>query len=102
VSDSGQTGIAWTYFDGATRASGTFTWPDSYDWIDSHADALVRVMEAGLVKGCAPAQLPSKAELAGKVGGVSTIDADPKSHAAVFARLDQRLEGLRVKACRKP
>jgi hypothetical protein len=100
--DSEQTGIAWTYFDGATRANGTFTWPDSYDWIDSHADVLVRVMEAGLVKGCAPAQLPSKTELAGKAGGVSTIDAEPNSYAAVFARLDQRLEGLRVKACRKP
>ncbi len=102
VSDSGQTTIAWTYLDGATRASGTFTWPDSYDWIESHADALVRVMEAGLVKGCAPAKLPPKAELAGKVGGVSAIDADPDSRAARFAELDKRLDGLRGKACTKP
>ncbi len=102
VSDSGQTTIAWTYFDGATRANGTFTWPDSYDWIESHADALVRVMEAGLVKGCAPAKLPSKAELAGKIGGVSAIDAEPNSRAAMFTELEKRLDGLRVKACRSP
>jgi hypothetical protein len=102
VSDSGQTSIAWTYFDGATRANGTFTWPDDYEWLDSHTDALVRVMEAGLVKGCAPAKLPSKAELAGKIGGVSVIDADPYSRAGTFAELEKRLDGLRAKACRKP
>jgi hypothetical protein len=98
---SAQTLIAYTLVDGGrTLAEGHFTWPDASELIDDHADDLVRVMEAGLVKGCAPAKLPARLTVAAaSTGHVSRIDAEPKRQAAVHGDLDRALDGLRTRAC---
>lgn len=96
-STSAQTQIGWTYVDGATRRSGHFTWPDSADWTEEHIDGLVRIAEAGLVRGCAPARLPAPTSAA--PGRVSAIDVDPAQHQATNKELEARLESLRPKAC---
>lgn len=96
---SAQTQLAWTYTDPTrgTRASGDFTWPSSSDWVEEHIDGLVRIAEAGLVKGCAPAKLPAPSTAA--PGRVSSIDVDPAQHQALNKELEARLESLRPRAC---
>ncbi len=49
--------------DGNDRYEGTFTWPESFWWPDTHLVDLVEIMEAGLVRGCAPAKLPHRKQL---------------------------------------
>jgi len=97
---SGQTRIAFAFDDGALRRTGEFTWPSAQDPIDTYVDRLVRVMEAGLVRGCAPAKLPPVATLAGDAGRVSSVDADPSQRASAHRELERRLDGLRPQACR--
>ena len=99
-SSSDQTTIVFTYLDGATRKTGAFTWPQAADWLDDHVAELVRIMEAGMVKGCAPAKLPSAAQLAGPAGRVSQIDEDEKRVREYYAKLEAKLETLRSSACR--
>jgi hypothetical protein len=96
---SNQTRIAFTFLDGALRETGEFTWPSAHDWVDNHITSLVRVAEAGLVRGCAPAQLPPLAELGGALGTVSPVDASADALRARHAELDRHLEGLRWRAC---
>jgi hypothetical protein len=98
-SSSDQTTIEYTYLDGATRKSGSFTWPNAADWLDDHVAELVRIMEAGLVKGCAPAKLPTATQLAGPPAKVSPIDEDEQRVRDYYAKLEARLETLRTSAC---
>jgi hypothetical protein len=98
---SAQTQIAFALVDeGAVKAQGDFTWPEASDPVDDHASELVRVLEAGLVRGCAPARLP-RGLLARPIGqgGVSRIDADPARQASVHDELARTLEALRKQAC---
>lgn len=90
---SDQTRIAFAFSDGRLRETGKFTWPNAHDWVDNHLVHLVRVAEAGLVRGCAPAKLPPSAELR------SAPDASPEHLRADHAELERRLEGLRGSAC---
>jgi hypothetical protein len=72
-------------------------WPTSWREVDTHADGLLRVLEAGLQPGCAPARLPANVAR-GKHGTIHPIDADPKAQIDVFADLARRLEGAK-KVC---
>lgn len=96
VVSSDQTTIHFDYFDGAMREKGIFTWPSEYTGVDTHADNLIRVMEAGLVKGCAPARLPPRAQLGHPP---MPADAVPRERDQV-RMLEQGLETLRGRACR--
>jgi len=96
----GQTRIAFAFDDGALRRTGELTWPSAQDPIDTYVDRLVRVMEAGLVRGCAPAKLPPIATLRGDAGRVSSVDADPSQRAGAHRELERRLDGLGPQACR--
>lgn len=100
-SASDQTQIAWAFDEGTRARGGTFTWPNAHDWVDDQIDHLVRVSEAGLVQGCAPALLPSKLLARSRAGGirVSPVDADAAQLAGVYRDLEQRLEALRTRAC---
>src|SRR5262252_3561349 len=61
ISSSDQTTLGFAYIvDGGVVRQGHFTWPSSDDAREAHIDDLVRVAEAGLVPGCAPAKLPSR------------------------------------------
>ena len=91
-SSSDQTDIAFTLIEGgAERAQGTFTWPNSANAAENHADTLWRVLEAGIERSCPPAALP-KGIASGRAGGVSSLDADPAHRESVFAELAQALE----------
>jgi hypothetical protein len=98
---SAQTTLGFAWVDGGkVVARGELRWPTASEVVDDHADTLVRVMEAGLVRGCAPARLPKGlAALARGGGAVSTIDADPARQGAVHDELDRALEGLAPRAC---
>ncbi len=102
VTSSDQTGLDWTFAGGADveRATGSLTWPDSYDWVDTYIDQLIVAAEAGLVPGCAPARVPSREVLHGRAGQVSPIDADRDDLAKRFALLEAMLEGLAPRACK--
>jgi hypothetical protein len=96
---SNQTTLSFTFVDGAQREAGTFIWPDADDWVNNHIVQLLRVAEAGLVRGCAPAKLPPLADLRGDLGKVSPIDASADALRARHAELERRLDGLRPSAC---
>jgi hypothetical protein len=59
----------------------------------------VRIAEAGLVRGCAPAQLPPLAQLRGEPGKGTPADDEPEVLRERHAELERRLEGLRWRAC---
>lgn len=92
VTGSDQTQIA-VVFTGTTRPTTTqFTWPHADNWINDYIVELVRVAEAGLVVGCAPAKLPSLAELRGPLA--------PPSSGTPASDLEHELDQLRINACR--
>jgi len=95
---SAQTKITYELVGAGPPARGDFTWPDSYVPAEDHADVLVRILEAGLERGCARAKLPANLWVADR-GGVSPIDADPRRQLAVASELDRALDALRSKAC---
>ncbi len=64
ISSSSETTIYYALIDGNTRTEGSFTWDADFDWIDGYLDHLTEVMEAGLIKACAPAKLPAAKQLA--------------------------------------
>ena len=97
---SSQTRIAFAYADGSVRRTGELTWPMAQDPIDTYAAELVRVLEAGLVRGCAPAKLPPLDALGGDAGKVSPIDASPSKRADLQLQLQHQLDQLRGQACR--
>jgi len=99
-SSSNQTRIGFVFDDGTLRRTGEFTWPSAQDSVETYIDQLVRVMEAGLVRGCAPAKLPSMARLRGDAGQVSSVDAAPSKRADAHLELERQLDGLRTQACR--
>lgn len=92
---SAQTELAWTLVDeGRVLAKGSLTWSGSADAAQQHAADLVKVLEAGLERGCAPAKLPTGI-VRGASGWVSPIDARPDAQRVVFGRLADALEALR-------
>ena len=86
VRSSSETSIAYVYRDGSERYAGDFTWPESFSWADSHIVDLVEIMEAGLVRGCAPAKLPEQKLL--------------EIPASTPAPLTKAFEGLRKGTCK--
>lgn len=96
---SSQTSIAYELVDdGVILASGSLTWPDSWQAVESYADRLVEVLEAGLVRGCAPARLPP-GMARGRQGAIHPIDADPRAQADVFETMASALDGLGKNVC---
>jgi hypothetical protein len=85
--NSGQTTLEYVFLDGATQFTGTFVWPESDDWANQHVTALLRVMEAGVARGCAPARLPPTVELFTPNG-------------RNLPGIDAKLETLRRQTCR--
>ncbi len=97
---NGQTGIETVYFDGDTRELGELTTPMATD-LDGVLLALLGAMEQNFAAGCAPARLPSAAQLRGKPGKPTSVDtSSPQLTAAARAALDRQLDGLRRQACR--
>ena len=98
---SAQTRIEFAYIDGAAiRKTGSFTWPDAADWVDDYVDELLIFMEAGLVKGCAPAKLPPPEAIIGQPAKVSPIDASASTLKKHYEMLEDALEQSRGAACR--
>jgi hypothetical protein len=92
---SAQTGIGFSLIeDEKLIAEGTFTYPDSSHAAEDHANTLLRVLEAGLERRCAPAKLPASVAL-GPKGKVSTLDADPARQDRQMTDLAKALEQLR-------
>ncbi len=101
-STSAQTTLSWAWVDGdRALAEGTLTWPDSYRAAEDHAAQLVRVAEAALAPGCAPAVLPRRLSLGSGGGGVSGIDAEPSALRQTEDALASALRGLRAPRCRR-
>jgi hypothetical protein len=110
---SAQTTIAYTFFGdevnqrptGTTQRGssapvrGSFQWPTASDVSEDHADELLRVLEAGIVRGCAPARLPHHAATAAGSGGVSALDASSGALAGTQSALERALAGLSTQAC---
>lgn len=99
---SAHTTLRWQLIDGsgAVAAEGNVMWPSSPRQVETHADGLLRVVEAGLSPGCAPARLPASLGLArGRAGAVHPIDADPNAQVDVFVDLARKLEDASKKAC---
>lgn len=97
---SAQTTLEWSWIDhGRVLHRGTLTWPESSDAAQDHAAALLRIAEATLLEGCAPAPLPALPHLS-RAGGVSAIDAEPGAHAVTEDILLERLAAMRAPRCR--
>jgi hypothetical protein len=97
---SGQTQIAFRLSEGATPgalAEGHFLWPNSADVFEQVAGELVNAAEASFRPGCVPASLPPGLELGGAPGGVSQLDASPRSLAQARDELAGALAKLRDK-----
>jgi hypothetical protein len=93
-----QTRLAWTLFDHqGVKGTGTLTWPNAWNPMEDHADGLLRVLEAGLVEGCAPAPLPALPPA--PPPNVSKRDADPGKLDETERELDHALEALRGQGC---
>lgn len=96
---SAQTDIAFSLVDqGKLVAEGSFTWPDSSQPAENHAAELIRILEIGIERGCAPARLP-RGIGSGEAGQVSRLDADPGKHKNQFQGLARMLDGLVSSAC---
>jgi hypothetical protein len=97
ISSSDQTTLDFAYIvDGSVVRQGHFTWPSSDDAREAHIDDLVRVVEAGLIPGCAPAKLPAR------LGGEAwhpVINDYTKELMEKVNKLQAKLEGLRGMAC---
>jgi hypothetical protein len=92
---SGQTRIAWAWVDGAsTLMQGDLTWPDSGEAPEDHADNLLRIAEAALEPGCAPAALPAGLAIGTQRARVSGVDADPDARQRIEDALVARLRAL--------
>ena len=67
---SGQTSLHWSYIlDGRERAQGSLIWPVAAHEGQNHAASLLATAERGLVRGCAPANIPPNLPLrADRVG----------------------------------
>src|SRR5262249_47387672 len=102
---SAQTTLFWSLLaQNKTVATGELTWPDSSNRVEEHADRLVRALEAGLERGCAPARLPAsvtsrKQGAKDAATGVSPIDADAAGQSVVAQSLNVALDRLRPSAC---
>ncbi len=91
---SEETTLDFAIVDGSVAlAKGSFKWPESARAVDAHAVGLTRVLEAGLVRGCAPAALPTRL-VRGPHGPASALDADAGAQDRVYAELARRLEEL--------
>jgi hypothetical protein len=95
---SAHTSIAWELDGGGAIAKGDLMWPNSWRAGETHAGELVRVVEAGVAPGCAPARLP-KGVARGRAGAIHPIDADPSSQGDVFDDLAIGLERLSDRGC---
>ncbi len=96
---SAQTEIAFSLVDqGKLVAEGSFTWPNSSQPAEDHANELIRILESGLERGCAPARLPPGIG-SGEAGRVSRLDADPGKQKNQFQGLARTLDGLVSNAC---
>ena len=84
---SDQTEISFVYSTAGERFSGTFTWPASADRAETYIVDLVQIMEAGLVRGCAPAKPPPD--------DVLGVDVAKTSATVVKA-----FAGVRAQACK--
>jgi hypothetical protein len=93
---SGYTTLAWTFVDaGKVLASGSLQyWEDPNDAAHDHAVRLLQIAEAAYEPGCPPASLPAL-PIGGSAGGVSGIDADPRSLGDTHAALVGALAALR-------
>jgi hypothetical protein len=103
-SSSAHTTLHWQLLEdsrgGAIAAEGDLMWPTSWRQVETHADGLLRVVEAGLSPGCPPARLPASVGLGrGRAGAVHPVDADPKAQVDVFVDLARKLEEASKKAC---
>lgn len=109
VPRDGQSRIETVYFDGATRELSALTTPMATD-LDGILLALLGAMEQNFAAGCAPARLPSAAQLRGKPSkpgkpasskpAIGLDTTSPQLTAATRAALDRQLDGLRGQACR--
>jgi hypothetical protein len=99
---SAQTRLRWVWVDGGrVRVEGTLTWPDSDAAAEDHGAALVRVAEASLAPGCAPAPLPRGLVLGPPSDGVSALDADAASLRRAAEALEAALRRARAPRCRR-
>jgi HEAT repeat protein len=101
--NSGQSQLSWVWLmaDGRVLASGTLTWPSSYQAPEAHAADLLRIAELGLRPECPPAKLPVFAPVAPQ-SGVSAIDARPQELTALLGELGKSLrEYSSAAACGK-
>lgn len=97
---SDQTRLRWAWVDGRRiLAAGMLTWPSSDAAAEDHAASLVRVVEAALAPGCAPAALPRGLALGPASDGVSPIDADAASLRRAAEALETSLRGVRAPRC---
>ncbi|MBN8610963.1 MAG: hypothetical protein J0L92_10290 [Deltaproteobacteria bacterium] len=98
---SAQTRLDWAWAEGSrVLARGTLTWPDSDRAAESHAASLVRIAEAALAPGCAPAILPRGLALGTDTLGVSPVDADAETLRRTADALEVALRAARAPRCR--
>ncbi len=98
---SAQTRLGWAWVFGArVLAQGQLTWPDSDRAAEAHAASLVRVAEAALAPGCAPAPLPRGLSLGHEILGVSPVDADAATLENTAESLELSLRAARAPRCR--
>lgn len=98
---SAHTTLAWSILDeGAVVGEGELLWPWSTNTAETYAGDLVRVLEAGLEPGCAPAPLP-RGVARGPHGAVHPVDASAAAQDDVFGRLAGALERLAPAICPK-
>jgi hypothetical protein len=98
--NSGQTRLEWSWItaDGQSLASGTLTWPDSYEPPEAHAVALLQIAERGLRAGCPSTVLPAF-EPSTHHSGVSTIDARPSDVVGLQGELAAGLRRYASTTC---
>lgn len=102
ASSSAQTWLDWTYVrDGRPSVNGGLTWPADYNnGARDHAVQLLRIAEAAMVEGCAPARVPKTFSLEEGGMGVSALDADREALSDTQRELEAALVRMEGPRCR--
>ncbi len=98
---SAQTTLDWAYVRrDRPRVQGTLRWPEDYnDGARDHAVRLLKITEAAMDPGCAPAGVPKLAVGGGGVS-VSGLDADREELSETQRELEGALQEIRAPRCR--